>query len=66
MMEGGFVDIVVEEGLKKYDIEEIIKIIEKEGGVVKRREGGKEEKGGDIVEDEKNEMNKEEMDMINI
>jgi histidinol phosphatase-like enzyme (inositol monophosphatase family) len=49
MLAAGSVDIVVDPGLKPYDIVALIPIIEKAGGVVTTFEGGAPENGGDIV-----------------
>jgi histidinol-phosphatase len=49
MIASGSVDIVVDPGLKPYDIVALIPIIEKAGGVVTTFDGGPAEKGGDIL-----------------
>ncbi|HEY4193069.1 MAG TPA: histidinol-phosphatase [Mesorhizobium sp.] len=49
MLASGCVDIVVDPGLKPYDIVALIAVIEKAGGVVTTFEGGPAEKGGDIL-----------------
>jgi histidinol phosphatase-like enzyme (inositol monophosphatase family) len=49
MLAAGCVDIVVDPGLKPYDIVALIPIIEKAGGVITTFEGGAAEKGGDII-----------------
>ena len=49
MLAAGHVDIVVESGLKPYDIAALIPIIEQAGGVVTTWEGGRPEQGGDIL-----------------
>ncbi len=49
MLAAGNVDIVVESGLKPYDIVALIPIIEKAGGVITALDGGAAEQGGDIV-----------------
>lgn len=49
MLAGGFADIVVEAGLKPYDIVGLIPVIEQAGGVIAQRDGGSAEEGGDII-----------------
>lgn len=49
MLAAGFVDIVVEVGLKPYDIVALIPIIEKAGGVITQWNGGKAEEAGNII-----------------
>ncbi|WP_182419161.1 histidinol-phosphatase [Bartonella sp. HY038] len=49
MLAAGFVDLVVEVGLKPYDIVALIPIIEKAGGVISRWDGGRAEEAGNIV-----------------
>lgn len=49
LVAAGFVDLVVETGLKPYDIGALIPIIEQAGGVVTTWQGGRAENGGDIV-----------------
>lgn len=49
MLAAGHVDIVIEPGLKPYDIVALIPIIEKAGGVVTTFEGGPAESGGDVI-----------------
>lgn len=49
MVAAGFVDVVVDGGLKPYDIVALIPIIERAGGVVTRWDGGPAESGGDIL-----------------
>ncbi|MFZ1991541.1 MAG: histidinol-phosphatase [Alphaproteobacteria bacterium] len=45
----GFLDLVVEAGLKPYDIHALIPIIEGAGGVVTAWDGGSANDGGDVV-----------------
>jgi myo-inositol-1(or 4)-monophosphatase len=45
----GFLDLVVEAGLKPYDIHALIPIIEGAGGVVTTWDGGSAKEGGDVV-----------------
>lgn len=49
MMASGSVDIVVDPGLKPYDIVALIPIIEKAGGVITTFDGRPAENGGDIL-----------------
>lgn len=49
MVAAGQVDIVVDPGLKPYDIVALIPIIEQAGGIVTTFEGGPAENGGDII-----------------
>jgi histidinol phosphatase-like enzyme (inositol monophosphatase family) len=49
LLAGGHIDVVVESGLKPYDIAALIPIIERAGGIVTDWQGGRPEKGGDIV-----------------
>lgn len=49
MLAAGHVDLVVESGLKPYDIAALIVIIEQAGGIVTTWEGGRAEEGGNIV-----------------
>ena len=49
MIAAGQVDIVVDPGLKPYDIVALIPIIEQAGGIVTTFEGGPAENGGDII-----------------
>ncbi|BDA83484.1 histidinol-phosphatase [Aureimonas sp. SA4125] len=49
MLAAGHADLVVEAGLKPYDIVALIPIIEQAGGVITTYEGGRAENGGDVV-----------------
>lgn len=49
MLAAGQVDLVVEAGLKPYDIAALIPIIEQAGGIVTTLEGDRAEDGGDVV-----------------
>lgn len=49
MVAAGQVDIVVDPGLKPYDIVALIPIIEQAGGIVTTFDGGTAENGGDII-----------------
>ena len=45
----GLVDVVIETGLKAYDIQSLIPLIENAGGVVTNWEGGPCDRGGDVL-----------------
>ncbi|TPW29949.1 histidinol-phosphatase [Pararhizobium mangrovi] len=49
LLAAGHVDLVVESGLKPYDIAGLIPLVERAGGVVTTWTGGRPEQGGDIV-----------------
>jgi histidinol-phosphatase len=49
LLAAGFVDIIIEAGLKPYDIVAIIPIIERAGGMVTTWTGGDPSAGGDII-----------------
>jgi myo-inositol-1(or 4)-monophosphatase len=49
LLAAGHVDVVVECGLKAYDIVALVPIIERAGGVVSTWDGGRPEEGGRIV-----------------
>ncbi|WP_290982311.1 histidinol-phosphatase [Hyphomicrobium sp.] len=49
LLASGFVDIIIESGLKAYDIVAIIPIIERAGGVITTWTGGNPASGGDII-----------------
>ena len=49
LLAAGFVDLIVESGLKSYDIAPLIPIIEGAGGVVTTWEGGPAAEGGRII-----------------
>lgn len=49
MLASGFVDLVVETGLKPYDITALIPIIEQAGGVITQWNGNKAEDAGNII-----------------
>jgi len=49
MLSAGHVDLVIESGLKPYDIVALIPIVEKAGGVITTWEGAPAEAGGDII-----------------
>lgn len=49
LLAAGFVDVIIEPGLKSYDIAALIPIIERAGGVVTTWDGGAASNGGDII-----------------
>ncbi|MGE7367643.1 histidinol-phosphatase [Neorhizobium sp. NPDC001467] len=49
LLAAGHVDLVVENGLKPYDVGALIPIIEQAGGIITTWEGGRPEDGGNIV-----------------
>jgi histidinol phosphatase-like enzyme (inositol monophosphatase family) len=49
MVAAGFADLVIDPGLKPYDIVGLIPLIEQAGGVVATLAGGPPEEGGDII-----------------
>jgi fructose-1,6-bisphosphatase/inositol monophosphatase family enzyme len=49
MLAAGHIDIVVESGLKPYDIAALVPIIEGAGGIVTTWDGGSAAQGGRIV-----------------
>lgn len=49
MVAAGQVDIVVDPGLKPYDIVALIPVIEQAGGIVTTFDGGPAENGGDVI-----------------
>ncbi len=49
LLAAGFVDIIIEAGLKPYDIVAIIPIIERAGGMITTWTGGDPSAGGDII-----------------
>ena len=49
MLAAGHIDLVVESGLKPYDIAALIPIIEGAGGIVTTWDGGSAAEGGRIV-----------------
>ena len=49
LLAAGFVDIVIEEGLKPYDIQALIPIVEQAGGIVTNWQGGPAHEGGQVV-----------------
>jgi histidinol phosphatase-like enzyme (inositol monophosphatase family) len=49
MLAAGFADLVIDPGLKPYDIVALIALIEQAGGVVTTLDGARAENGGDII-----------------
>lgn len=49
LLASGFVDVIIESGLKPYDIVAIIPIIERAGGTITTWTGGDPSSGGDII-----------------
>ncbi|MCM2290844.1 histidinol-phosphatase [Allorhizobium sp. BGMRC 0089] len=49
LLAAGYVDLVIESGLKPYDIAALIPIIEQAGGIVTTWDGGRPEGGGQII-----------------
>ncbi len=49
MLAAGFLDVVVEAGLKPYDVQAIIPVVEAAGGVMTTWDGGPAERGGRII-----------------
>ena len=49
MLAAGHVDLVVESGLKPYDIAALIALVEQAGGIVTTVDGGRPEQGGDVI-----------------
>jgi fructose-1,6-bisphosphatase/inositol monophosphatase family enzyme len=45
----GLVDVVIETGLKPYDVQSLIPLIENAGGVITSWEGERCECGGDVL-----------------
>ena len=49
LLAAGYVDIVIEEGLKPFDIQALIPIVEQAGGIVTNWQGGPAHEGGQVV-----------------
>ena len=49
LLAAGFVDLIIEPGLKSYDIAALIPIIERAGGIVTTWDGGPAFDGGNII-----------------
>lgn len=65
MLAAGHIDLVVETGLQPYDIVALVPIIEQAGGVVTTADGGRPEKGGDIVAAASAELHAAALDVLN-
>lgn len=65
MLAAGFADLVVETGLKPYDIVALIPIIENAGGVITCRDGSRAESAGDIVAAATPELHRAAMELMN-
>ncbi len=65
MVAAGHVDIVVDPGLKPYDIVALIPIIEKAGGVVTTFDGRPAENGGDILAAATPELHEAALELLN-
>ncbi|MFZ2101754.1 MAG: histidinol-phosphatase [Oricola sp.] len=65
MLAAGFTDIVIDPGLKTYDIAALIPLIEQAGGVVTTRDGGNAVNGGDIVAAATAELHAATLDILN-
>ena len=49
LVAAGFIDLVIESGLKPYDIQALVPIIEAAGGIVTTWSGGSPNDGGQII-----------------
>ncbi len=49
LLAAGNVDLVVESGLKPYDVGALIPLVEQAGGIVTTWDGGRPENGGNII-----------------
>lgn len=49
MLASGFIDLVIEAGLKPYDIVALVPVIEKAGGIITQWNGRSAEQGGNII-----------------
>ncbi len=65
MLAAGFVDLVVETGLKPYDIVALVPIIENAGGMITCRDGSRPEKAGDIVAAATPELHRAALEVMN-
>lgn len=65
LLASGLIDIVIEPGLKPYDIVALIPIIERAGGVVTTWTGGSAANGGDILATGDARLHEEALAMIN-
>ncbi|KAB0678782.1 histidinol-phosphatase [Aureimonas leprariae] len=65
MLAAGQVDLVVEPGLKPYDIAALIPIVEQAGGIVTTFEGARAEDGGDVIAAATPELHAAALDILN-
>ena len=65
MLAAGFTDIVIDPGLKTYDIAALIPLIEQAGGVVTTMDGGTAINGGDVVAAATPELHAATLDIMN-
>ena len=65
MVASGHVDLVVESGLKAYDVGGLIPLIEHAGGVMTTWSGGRPENGGDIVASGSAALHEAALDLLN-
>ena len=65
MLAAGYADLVVETGLKPYDIVALIPIIENAGGVITCRDGSRPEKAGDIIAAATPELHRAAIELMN-
>ncbi|MBB4003924.1 histidinol-phosphatase [Aurantimonas endophytica] len=65
MLAAGHVDLVVETGLKPYDIVALVPIIERAGGVITTFAGERPEAGGDIVASATPALHRQALDILN-
>lgn len=65
LVAAGYADLVIESGLKAYDIGGLIRIIEAAGGFVTDWQGGRPEQGGDIIAAGSSAVHKEAMALLN-
>jgi myo-inositol-1(or 4)-monophosphatase len=64
LLAAGHIDLIVEPGLKSYDIAALIPIIERAGGIVTTWEGGPAQGGGDIIAAGDKELHGEVLELI--
>ncbi len=64
MLSCGYVDVIVESGLAPYDIQALIPVIERAGGIVSDWQGGSAENGGQVVAVGSREIHQEVLDIL--
>ena len=64
MLAAGFADLVIDPGLKPYDIVALIPLIEQAGGVVTMLDGERAENGGDVIAAASIELHEAAMEMM--